>query len=327
MTNREVAWRVFAGEYNSSTLELASKKEREPGYLITPLGAKINRVYIVGVLTEVESLERNGSTHYRARVSDRTGVFFIYAGQYDPEVAKVLSNLEPPAYVAVVGKSRKYSPSEGVSYVSIRPESITVVDKNARDYWLLDASKNLKTRLEAVVEAQQMEPPVVDKLMALGINVSFAEGITDALEHYPKIDISFYRNMLLDVLKYLVIGNGDEHSQTNNPLNNDLNELDTEFTSADEYSAPEDKEELEFEPNTESIETPAEQLEQQEKLLEIVSSFKGKKYKDGVPWHELIAKADSEGIDKNIIEDLVNGLLNTGKIYEPMLGRIRCTNS
>jgi hypothetical protein len=38
-----------------------------------------------------------------------------------------------------------------------------------------------------------------------------------------------------------------------------------------------------------------------------------------------MAEATDKGIDKNIIEDLVNNLLETGRIYEPILGRIKCS--
>ena len=45
MIYREVAWRVFAGELNSSDLEVRGEGEKAPSYLITPLGAQINRLF------------------------------------------------------------------------------------------------------------------------------------------------------------------------------------------------------------------------------------------------------------------------------------------
>jgi RPA family protein len=337
MTNRELAWRVFAGEYNSATIQLDPAREREPGYIITPLGAKINRVYMVGVLTDIEKLDRNGGVHYRARVSDRTGVFYIYAGQYDPKVIKVLSTLEPPAYVAVIGKSRMYSPTEDKIFVSIRPENLIVVDKNARDYWLLDACKSLKTRLDAFMEAQGMDPPEKDKLIQLGFDPAVAEGLLTAMEHYKQPDLMQYRNMLVDVLKFLVVDNGESYITTENGYSKNLKDLTAEFKTAEEISeagesnpdSEQQTDELDIEPHTKPLDNtdPAELEEKTEKLLDIIRAFKGKKYKDGVPWGELVVKAHSDGIDKNIVEDLVNGLLDTGRIYEPILGRIRCTSN
>ena len=43
---REQAWRVFAGEYNNTTCKVVGEGEKEPSYVITPLGAKINRLFI-----------------------------------------------------------------------------------------------------------------------------------------------------------------------------------------------------------------------------------------------------------------------------------------
>ena len=56
MNGREVAWRVFAGELNNSSLPEKDDGEFSPSYLITPLGARINRVYIVGVITDLENV-------------------------------------------------------------------------------------------------------------------------------------------------------------------------------------------------------------------------------------------------------------------------------
>ena len=337
MTNRELAWRVFAGEYNSATIQLDPAREREPGYIITPLGAKINRLYVVGVLTDIEKLDRNGSVHYRARVSDRTGVFYIYAGQYDPKVIKVLSTLEPPAYVAVIGKSRMYSPTEDKIFVSIRPENLIVVDKNARDYWLLDACKSLKMRLDAFMEAQGMDPPEKDKLIQLGFDPVVAEGLLTAMEHYKQPDLMQYRNMLVDVLKFLVVDNGESYITTENGYSKNLKDLTAEFKTAEEISEaggidsniefPIEDVDIEVEFEGVNNNAPSDFSEKTEKLLDIIRAFKGKKYKDGVPWGDLIVKAHKDGIDKNIVEDLVNDLLDTGRVYEPILGKIRCTSN
>ena len=49
---RQPAWRVFAGEFNDSTFEIKGEGDMTPSYVVTPLGAKINRVFIIGVLTD-----------------------------------------------------------------------------------------------------------------------------------------------------------------------------------------------------------------------------------------------------------------------------------
>src|SRR5437879_8238384 len=110
---REVAWRLFASEYNDANLETEGTGERPPSYIVTPLGAKVNRVFVVGVITDVENVGTDGQPMWRARVSDPTGTFHVYAGQYQPEAAATLSKLKPPVFGAIVGKSRIYSPQPG----------------------------------------------------------------------------------------------------------------------------------------------------------------------------------------------------------------------
>ena len=77
--SREVAYRVFADEFNDAHYTYAeSDEERAPNYLVTPTGARVNRLFVVGVLTEVEEVSDGV---IRARVVDPTGAFVIYAGQ------------------------------------------------------------------------------------------------------------------------------------------------------------------------------------------------------------------------------------------------------
>ena len=48
-----------------------------PSYVVTPLGAKVNRLFVIGVLTDIENVSENGEL-LRAHVSDPTGVFTLY---------------------------------------------------------------------------------------------------------------------------------------------------------------------------------------------------------------------------------------------------------
>jgi RPA family protein len=330
---REFAWRVFAGEYNKTTFELSNPEVRAPSYLITPLGAKINRIFVVGVLTELEKIERGGNVTYRARISDRTGVFYVYAGQFDPKVTKILSGLEPPTYVAVVGKSRLYSPEDGVTYVSIRPESVVEVDKNVRDYWLLDTCKNMKQRIEAIVEAQKLDEPEAENLEKLGFSPEVANGVLVALKHYNTIDIAVYKEMIIDVLKHLLLENGVGFVDTGKVhlTGKNIQDLTAEFKTGDQLRENDNEEntssELEFKSDIDlTIEIP-DLAEHEEQLLKILRSLDGNKYANGIPWHELVAIADSKGIDELYIEDIVNDLIEKGRVYEPILGKIKLMES
>ncbi|TLZ71257.1 MAG: hypothetical protein E6K14_07945, partial [Methanobacteriota archaeon] len=155
---REVAWRLFASEYNDANLEVEGGGDRAPSYVVTPLGAKVNRIFVVGVITDVENVGSDMQPMWRARVSDPTGTFNVYAGQYQPEAAASLAKLKPPVFGAIVGKSRVYSPESGAVYTSIRPETIKEVDESVRDYWILEACRSLRKRLDAMGDAVKMDP-------------------------------------------------------------------------------------------------------------------------------------------------------------------------
>mgnify|MGYP005846426629 FL=1 len=100
---REVAKRIFAKEFNASNMAFKESEDQlAPTYLLTPTGAKCNRVFVVGTLTEKDNVGSD-SEYWRGRVTDPTGAFVLYAGQYHPEAAQVLSDLDVPSFIAVIG--------------------------------------------------------------------------------------------------------------------------------------------------------------------------------------------------------------------------------
>ena len=145
---REVARRAFASEFNDASHTFKeSDDERAPQYLLLPTGTAANRVFVVGTLTEKDDVGED-SEYWRGRIVDPTGTFYVYAGQYQPEASALLREIEPPAYVAVVGKPRTYD-TDGSTYVSIRPESITVIGSEERDRWVVETARRTLDRIDA----------------------------------------------------------------------------------------------------------------------------------------------------------------------------------
>ncbi|WP_458185885.1 RPA family protein [Haladaptatus sp. NG-WS-4] len=146
---REVARRTFAAEFNDASYTFKeSEDERAPVYLLLPTGERANRVFVVGTLTEKEDVG-DDNEYWRGRVVDPNGdTFFVYAGQYQPDAAAMLRELEPPAYVAIAGKPRTFETDDGTVNVSLRPESITVVDESTRDRWVVETAERTLERIE-----------------------------------------------------------------------------------------------------------------------------------------------------------------------------------
>ncbi|OPY27509.1 MAG: hypothetical protein A4E28_01993 [Methanocella sp. PtaU1.Bin125] len=168
---REVARRVFAKEFNASNMLFKESEDQySPQYVLTPTGAKCNRVFIVGTLTEKSDIG-NDSEYWRGRVTDPTGAFTIYAGQYTPEAAQALSDIEVPSFVAVIGKPSSYKGQDGNPVITVRPEIIVPVDGDTRDLWVKDAIEATAERLQALkagstpdaVKAKEHYNPNVDE--------------------------------------------------------------------------------------------------------------------------------------------------------------------
>ncbi|MFC7047166.1 RPA family protein [Halobacteriaceae archaeon GCM10025711] len=178
---REVARRVFAREFNDSGYTFKeSDDERAPLYALLPTGERVNRVFVVGTLTETEDIG-DDNEYWRGRVVDPTGTFFVYAGQYQPDAASVLRDIEPPAYVALVGKPRTYETDDGSVNVSVRPESITVVDAATRDRWVVETAERTLDRIEAFdVEANEYAK-LAEEEYDLGLS-RYREMVIEALE-------------------------------------------------------------------------------------------------------------------------------------------------
>ncbi len=183
---REVAYRLFAAEFEDATLEYKeSDEERAPNYVVTPTGARVNRMFVVGVLTEIEQVNENV---LRARIVDPTGAFVVYAGQYQPDELAFLERIDPPAFLAITGKARTFQPEDSDRvFTSIRPESINRVDAETRDRWIvgtaeqtLDRVATMATAIERPEAGEELESLLVDA----GATPDHANGIRLALEHY-----------------------------------------------------------------------------------------------------------------------------------------------
>jgi RPA family protein len=307
MNVREVAWRVFAEEYNSSVMEHSGEGEKPVSYVVTPLGAKINRMLVVGVVTDIEDVGEEGKQRYRARITDPTGTFYVSAGEYQPGAAMSLSKMSPPAFAAVVGKSRAYSPEEGVKYLSIRPERIREVDAETRDYWVVETARSTMLRIDAVDAGLKMSQPTVAELMKLGYPENLADGVVRAIEYYKDIDLDRFRNTVRDALRS-ILPEAEERPRQ----------------KAEEPSAKR----LKPSPKKEEAETKEDELhevgvgaDEEDVVMKIIESLEsGAK---GVHWDKIVETAKAKKIDKVRLEEIIASLLDKGEIYEPELGMMK----
>ncbi len=186
--HREVARRVFAAEFNDATHTFKeSDDDRAPVYALLPTGESANRIFVVGTLTETEDVGDDGD-YWRGRIIDPTGTFFTYAGQYQPQAASILRDVDTPEYVAVVGKPRTYETDEGAVNVSLRPESITVVDEATRDRWVVETADRTLDRIESF-DTDDEYAAMADTQYDPDLS-AFREHVIHALEELDDVDIA-----------------------------------------------------------------------------------------------------------------------------------------
>ena len=210
---REVAYRLFAAEFDDSELSYSeSDEERAPNFVVTPTGARVNRLFAVGVLTEVEDVN---SEMVRGRVVGPTGAFVTYAGQYQPDALAFLERADPPAFLALSGKARTYEPEDSDQiYTSVRPESVSEVDAETRDRWIVTTAERTVERIGIVasaIESDLFGDELQTALSEAGVDERLAEGVALAIEHYETTPdyLNALRELALDAVR-VVAGEHDE---------------------------------------------------------------------------------------------------------------------
>lgn len=296
MNARETAWRVFASEINASTLEIKAVEEKAASYVVSPLGAKINRVLIAGVLTEKEMIGTEDDPMWRGRIHDAKGDFFINVGRYQPAALTAMAELEAPCYVAAVGKIRSYTGQDGKTYVSIRPEQIVEIDERLRREWLLETAKSTWKRLNNIKAAIGMADAKEKDLVAMGMSEVEAFGTLYALDNYGEMpDSRLYLGTIQEALR-IVLPDSDVDLGFPMELNEEPDEIDIPQGGS-------------------SSELNHGQME--DTILNLLEELDidGK----GAPRDELERRAESEGISSIDLEEISNILMDKGLVYEPNL--------
>jgi RPA family protein len=328
--DREIAWRIFAHEFNRSNLHVSEGDERAPNYIITPTGVKCNRLFIVGVVTEVENIGKDNNL-WRARIADPTGVFTVYAGQYQPEAAIFLSELQVPAYVAIVGKARKYEPEDGSVYISVRPEEINTADEKQRDRWVLDTAERTLERIKLMEEASNSGlsgNELREFLQKKGASPLLADGAARALQHYKNLDkIKLeLKNAVIHAIKTITSESGAQKKTVGKEEVGSMQVSDNSQSSINEpleqeLKMEEIKEEIEMESIQEpTISEPEKTPEPKEAIAAIIDKLDTGK---GISYSSVVETAMNAGIKPESVEAGIKELMDEGRCYEPKIGVLR----
>ncbi len=198
MTGREPAWRVFASEMMASLFDEKGTGDRPTSYLLSPLGARMNRVLLVGRLSVPDALgEDEARPFLRSRLTDPTGTVTVTAGSFQPRALAGLRSVRAEDPYLVVGKAHLFVGRNGTAYPSVRAEALRPLSEDeARAAWAEAAAQTLD-RIE-LAESVRFGRPLAD---AGRFPLSWREGARTAVARYPSASPGSFREGVGVVLR------------------------------------------------------------------------------------------------------------------------------
>jgi RPA family protein len=142
--------RIFAGELHRTRYRCAEEEgSGQAPAVLTPTGLCCHRLFLVGALLEVEG---KPGEMLQARVADPTGAFTLKAGRTEAGATAVLSEITPPAFVAVTGTPLLLAHARNAR-CQVVPAGIRTVTREIRDAWVIRTAGATVGRLEMLAAA------------------------------------------------------------------------------------------------------------------------------------------------------------------------------
>ena len=292
---RQSAVRIFAQEYSESSLIERGTGEYDPSFVITKLGAKVNRCLVCGGLERMERRDGESGPFYRGQVRDPSGTHYFDVAPFQPELHPVAEELlarfetGDSILVSIVGRQKSNESEDGGVFTSIRAESFTEIDLEAYKSWLVEAADATLRRLEAYSSSQGLEL-TEESLRDAGVPDDLVAGMVKSREHYSEFDTEAYRVWILKAFSR-ALGRAEEPTEVT--ISSDSLPVDSEPARSVENADPRDV------------------------ILGIVNSNGG----DLVGYDDLVAACVSAGSSGEAAEDAIEHLRDvTMEISEPRFG-------
>lgn len=190
---REPAIRMLAEEFRDASLHEESTGEYEPSFVITRLGARVNRLLVAGLLERFERRDTDSGPMYDLQLRDPTGPHYVRVGSFTPELLPTVERIEQrweggePMLLMCIGKSRAFRTEEGAVYTSCRAESLLEVTREDYIRWLIEAADATLRRMHWAEQAIELEPTPA-AYDAAGIPKDLRHGLQMARGHYGPAD-------------------------------------------------------------------------------------------------------------------------------------------
>ncbi len=302
---REPAWRVTARELAASVEEERGEGDRAASYLVSPFGARMNRVLLAGTLTPAEPVGRDEPpTFWRARFSDPTGAIPVTAGGFQPRAMTQLRAASAPRSAIVVGKLHLYRGRDGAApQVSVRAEAVRSVPETEERAGLAEIARQTLDRLD-LVERIEKGPAVSDEeLRREGVPAPWVRGAREALRRYPGLDRSRFRSELAGVVRR--VEGGGSSSLPPPPVPSTVRIVPDPAPRTPHPPAP-----------------PSDRAEESV-FLELVDELSEGSVDGYADLRELVQRIGSRGVPSDRAEAVLLRLEEGGAVEEPIVGKLR----
>lgn len=298
---------MLASEFSDSTLHQQGSGEFDPLFVITKLGAKVNRLLVAGLLERLEPRETsNGATLWQGQLRDPSGLHYFSVGDYAPESMRELtvqlaSRIDDGETVMLImtAKARYFQNDEGAVYTSLRPEEAAVITRSNYRNWLVKAAEGLLERMDAHEKSSSLEKNL-QSLASAGIPENLREGILLANEHYGEIDLENYRLNIMQTL--------------------DIAEDKMPSSPAPKATTPQTS--LEISDDTPANEPANGDTDLKQVMLDLISRLD---QGEGVDFDTLLSNAAARGHDRDAAESSLDDLSEEGTVHEPRFGWFKIT--
>jgi RPA family protein len=296
---------MLASEFGESSLHEKGSGEFDPSFVITKLGAKVNRLIVAGLIERLEPRETaNGSTLYQGQLRDPSGLHYFSVGDYATEAMREMAielatrvESGESLMLLMVAKARWFQNEEGAVYTSLRPEEACIISPSVYREWLAKACEQTLIRLDAQQKTVSLEANRAS-LSEAGIADHLIDGLILAKPHYGEFDSEMFRFNIMQALD--IIENKD--------------------ISREKPLVSEEK--VEVGDSSEANEEPASESDLKQTLLSLIDALD---QSEGVDFDTLLSNAAARGHERDAAEAMLDELSDGGEIHEPRFGWFKRT--
>ena len=298
---RQSAIRIFANEYRDASLPEEGSGEYDPSFIITKIGAKINRALGCGVIDRVERREGENGPNYSGHIRDPTGTHLFNVASFQPELhpdfEALMARYETGDrfLLALVGKARWFETEDGGIFTSLRAEEFSIIDKECYTNWLVQTADATLRRIDA--HAASLESDLTPAAMEeAGVPSDLVDGLILSRGHYGEFDPEAYQ---VGGLQAWATATGKTRVIEAEPETQESPSLEQAVTESTAQQAA---------------------TEPSDAVGVIIETIRSGDTGQGVDYNDIVASLVKAGHSREAAEDAIDSARDQGEVMEPRFG-------